>query len=316
MTPQVTRRLFVSALSPVACAALAAFALAGCTRESPKAEGATISPAGSASGNASAAAPAKPAGPLTVKGSDTMVGLSQKWAEVYMAGHAGTSIQVTGGGTGTGIAALVNGGTDLCNASRPLSDKEKADIKGKRGADAVETRVALDALAVYVNEKSPVQEMDLETLAQIYLGKITDWKDVPGGKAHKITLYGRENNSGTYGYFKEHVLAKKDFAPEVQTLSGTAAVASAVKGDEFGIGYGGIAYSGGIHLLKIKKTKADPAVEPKESTAIDGSYPISRFLYIDTAGAPSGTAKQFIDWILTEDGQKVVNDVGYFKLPK
>jgi phosphate transport system substrate-binding protein len=307
MNPQVTRRLFVSALATIS--------LAGCTRENPKADNATTATSGSTGSSGSAAAP-KAAGPLTVKGSDTMVGLSQKWAEVYMSGHAGTSIQVTGGGTGTGIAALINGATDLCNASRPLSDKEKVDIKAKRGADAVETKVALDALAVYVNEKSPVTEIDLETLGQIYLGKVTDWKDVPGGKAHKITLYGRENNSGTYGYFKEHVLAKKDFAPEVQTLSGTAAVASAVKGDEFGIGYGGVAYSSGIRLLKVKKTKDTPAIEPKKETAIDGSYPISRYLYIDTAGAPSGTAKLFIDWMLSDAGQKVVDDVGYFPLPK
>ncbi|MFI5299700.1 MAG: PstS family phosphate ABC transporter substrate-binding protein [Polyangiales bacterium] len=306
MTSPVNRRLFVSALATIA--------LAACTRENPAGAPAAAT-SGSAGSSAAAAAP-KAAGPLTVKGSDTMVGLSQKWAEVYMNGHAGTSIQVTGGGTGTGIAALINGATDLCNASRPLSDKEKIDIKAKRGVDAVETKVALDALAVYVNDKSPVTEIDLETLAQIYLGNLTDWKDVPGGKAHKITLYGRENNSGTYGYFKEHVLAKKDFAPEVQTLSGTAAVANAVKGDEFGIGYGGVAYASGIRLLKVKKTKADPAIEPKKETAIDGTYPISRFLYIDTAGAPTGTAKLFIDWMLSDAGQKVVDDIGYFPLPK
>lgn len=312
MTPHANRRLFVSALSTLALAALAV----ACTRESPKSDNAAPAAAGSGSASGASAAPSKPAGPLTVKGSDTMVGLSQKWAEVYMNGHAGTSIQVTGGGTGTGIAALINGSTDLCNASRPLSDKEKADIKAKRGADPIETKVALDALAIYVNEKSPVQEIDLETLGQIYLGKVTDWKDVPGGKAHKITLYGRENNSGTYGYFKEHVLAKKDFAPEVQTLSGTAAVANAVKGDEFGIGYGGVAYASGIRLLKVKKTKTDPAIEPKKETAIDGTYPISRYLYIDTAGAPTGTSKLFIDWILSDAGQKVVDDIGYFPLPK
>lgn len=244
-----------------------------------------------------------------------MVILGQKWAETYMKEHPGISIQVTGGGSGTGIAALINGSTDLCNASRPMKDKEKEEVKTKRGAPAVETKVALDALAVYVNDKNPVKEMDLDQLKKIYRGEVKNWKDI-GGPDKKIVLYGRENNSGTYGYFKEHVLENKDFAPEVQTLAGTSAVASAVKGDEAGIGYGGIAYATGIRLLAVKKTKDSPAVEPKLETAKDGSYPISRYLYIYTAGEPQGLAKDFITWTISEAGQKVVNDVGYFPLPK
>jgi phosphate transport system substrate-binding protein len=266
-------------------------------------------------GGSSSAAPGEAKGSLTVKGSDTMVLLGQRWAETYMKSHAGTSIQVTGGGSGTGIAALINGSTDLCNSSRPMKDAEKADVKGKRGADVVETKVALDALAVYVAESNPVQEIDLETLAKVYRAEVTNWKDL-GGKDHKITLYGRENNSGTYGYFKEHVLSNKDFAAAVQTLAGTSAVANAVKGDEFGIGYGGIAYASGIRLLKVKKTKDAPAVEPKLETAKDGSYPISRFLYIYSAGEPKGLAKDFVTWVVSDAGQKVVSDVGYFPLPK
>ncbi len=252
---------------------------------------------------------------LTIKGSDTMVLLGQRWSETYMKEHANTSIQVTGGGSGTGIAALINGSTDLANCSRPMKDKEKQDVKGKRGADVVEHKVALDALAVYVASANPVQEIDLPTLAKVYRAEITNWKDL-GGKDHKITLYGRENNSGTYGYFKEHVLENKDFAAEVQTLAGTSAVANAVKGDEFGIGYGGIAYAQGIRLLKVKKTPDAPAVEPKLETAKDGSYPISRFLYIYSAGEPKGLAKDFLTWVVSDAGQKVVSDVGYFPLPK
>ncbi len=287
----------------------AALLLAGCTRHDQPGSGA----AGSTSGSASGAKPQSTA--LTVKGSDTMVILGQRWAEEYMKGHPGTSIQVTGGGSGTGIAALINGGTDLCNASRPMKDKEKADVQAKRGAPAVETKVALDALAIYVNDKNPIKEIDLEQLKKIYKGETKSWKDV-GGNDKKIVLYGRENNSGTYGYFKEHVLDNKDFAPEVQTLAGTSAVASAVKGDENGIGYGGFAYAQGIKLLPVKKTKDSPAVEPKLETARDGSYPISRYLYIYTAGEPQGLGKDFITWILSESGQKVVSDVGYFPLPK
>ncbi len=291
--------------------AFAAVTLGGCTRKNENAP----SGASSASGGASGAVQRAGKTAITVKGSDTMVQLSQRWAEEFMKANAGKSIQVTGGGSGTGIAALINGGTDVCNASRPMKDQEKSDVKAKRGADAVETKVALDALAIYVNDKSKVTEIDLETLAKIYKGELTNWKDA-GGPDHSITLYGRENNSGTYGYFKEHVLANKDFAAAVQTLAGTSAVANAVKGDEFGIGYGGIAYASGIRLLKVKKTKDSPAVEPKESTAIDNSYPISRYLYVYTVGAPAGLVKDFVDFMVSDAGQKVVGDVGYFKLPK
>lgn len=251
---------------------------------------------------------------VTIKGSDTMVLLGQRWAETYMKEHPGTSIQVTGGGSGTGIAALINGSTDLANSSRPMKDKEKAEVKTKRGADVIETKVALDALAVYVAESNPVKELDLETLAKLYRGEVTNWKDLGGGD-HKITLYGRENNSGTYEYFKEHVLGGKDFVAQVQTLAGTSAVANAVKGDEFSIGYGGIAYAAGIRALKIKKTKDAPAIEPNLATAKDGSYPISRFLYVYSAGEPKGLAKDLLTWIVSDAGQKVVSDVGYFPLP-
>lgn len=294
----ITRRLALAAVALLAVA---------CTRTEPSGN----APAGSTSGSAA------PAGKqtLTIKGSDTMVLLGQRWAETYMKEHPGVSIQVTGGGSGTGIAALINGSTDLANCSRPMKDKEKQDVKAKRGADVVETKVALDALAVYVAEANPVKELDLEQLAKIYKAEVTNWKDL-GGKDHKITLYGRENNSGTYGYFKEHVLENKDFAAEVQTLAGTSAVANAVKGDEFGIGYGGIAYAAGIRPLKIKKTKDAPAVEPKLETAKDGSYPISRFLYVYSAGEPKGLAKDLLTWIVSDAGQKVVSDVGYFPLPK
>jgi len=276
--------------------ALAAVFVVGCTRSgSPGAEGGKQS--------------------LTIKGSDTMVLLGQRWAETYMKEHPNASIQVTGGGSGTGIAALINGSTDLASSSRPMKDAEKNDVKGKRNADVVETKVALDALAVYVAEGNKLQELDIPTLSKIYRAEITNWKDL-GGVDHKITLYGRENNSGTYAYFKEHVLENKDFAAEVQTLAGTSAVANAVKGDAFGIGYGGIAYAAGIRALKVKKTKDAPAVEPKLETAKDGSYPISRFLYIYSAGAPKGLASDFLKWVVSDAGQKVVSDVGYFPLPK
>jgi phosphate transport system substrate-binding protein len=283
--------------------------LAGCTRTEQTTQGT------SASSSVNAAQTPTPAKTnITVKGSDTMVILGQRWAETYMKENPGLTIEVTGGGSGTGIAALINGSTDICESSRPMKDKEKEDLKAKRNATAVETPVALDALAVYVNGKSPLKEISLPALAKIYLGETKNWKDV-GGPNHAIILYGRENNSGTYGYFKEHVLSNKDFAPAVQTLAGTSAVVNAVKGDEFGIGYGGIAYMEGIRALKVKKDEASPPVEPKLETAQDGSYPISRFLYFYTAGEAQGNIKKFIDWTKGPDGQKVIGDVGYYPLP-
>ncbi|MGH7296375.1 MAG: phosphate ABC transporter substrate-binding protein [Polyangiaceae bacterium] len=286
-------------------AALAALCLVACTRTEPQAS------TTGADGGATVADKKS----LTLKGSDTMVILGQRWAEEYMKKNPGVTLQVTGGGSGTGIAALINGTTDICEASRPMKDVEKAEVQTKRGAPAVETKVALDALAVYVNEKSPLQEISIPALRKIYLGETTNWKDV-GGANHSIVLYGRENNSGTYGYFKEHVLENKDFAAATQTLAGTSAVANAVKGDVNGIGYGGIAYLEGIRALKIKKDDASPAIAPSLETAQSGTYPISRFLYFYTAGAATGTAKKFIDWTVSPEGQKIIGDVGYYPLPK
>src|SRR3990172_12101235 len=164
---------------------------------------------------------------VTVKGSDTLVILGQRWAEVYMQKNPGVSIQVTGGGSGTGIAAIINGTTQVAEASRPMKDKEIANLKAKRGLDALELPVAVDGLAVYVHEQNPVSELSLAQLKAIYTGAVKSWKEV-GGKDERILLYSRENNSGTYVYFKEHVLEDADYYPMAQTLPGTAAVINAV----------------------------------------------------------------------------------------
>jgi phosphate transport system substrate-binding protein len=254
-------------------------------------------------------------GKLTIKGSDTMVILGQRWAEAYAKVDPTAVVQVTGGGTGTGMAALINGSTQICEASRPMSDKEREDLLAKRGVPAVETKVALDALAVFVNAKNPLDEISLAALGQLYIGETTNWSQL-GGQAHRVVLYGRENSSGTYGYFKERVLGGQDFAASTQTLAGTAAVANAVKADEFGIGYGGIAYLEGIKALRIRKDETSPAIVPSLGTAHDGRYPISRFLYFYTAGEPGGDLKKFIDWVGGPEGQSVIVDVGYYPLPK
>jgi len=292
-------------------APLLAVTAGSCTRRSSDDHG---SEQGEHAGGSDEAAPAATAGgTVTLKGSDTMVILSQRWAEVFMHDHAGFTIQVTGGGSGTGIAALINGTTDIADASRPMKDAEKAQVQAQRRAPAHETRVAIDALAVYVPEASPIRELSIPQLEGIFTGRITRWNEV-GGQNAPIVLYGRENNSGTYVYFKEHVLKDADFAASTQTLPGTAAVINAVSRDANGIGYGGIAYAQGVRAIPIKRTDDSPAITPNMTTATDGTYPLARFLYFYTAGEPTGAAKTFVDWVLSPPGQTVIEAVGYYPL--
>ncbi len=251
---------------------------------------------------------------LTIKGSDTMVILGQRWAETYMARNPGVSIQVTGGGSGTGIAALINGTTDIAESSRPMRETEKAQVKNNRGKDVVEIPVALDGLAVYVHEKNTIQELSIPQLKAIYTGAVKNWKEV-GGRDERIILYSRENNSGTYAYFKEHVLENGDFYPTAQTLPGTAAVIHAVARDTRGIGYGGIAYGKGIKHLRVKKDANSPGIEPSQENVVTGLYPISRYLYWYMAGQSAGELKKLTDWVMSKDGQAVVQNVGYYPLP-
>ncbi len=251
---------------------------------------------------------------LTIKGSDTMVILAQRWAEAFMLKNPGTTVQVSGGGSGTGIAALINGTTDLANASRPIKDRERGQVQQARGKPAHETRVALDALAVYVHADNPIESLTLEQLEKIYRGEVGNWNEV-GGPDRAIVLYGRENNSGTYAYFKEHVLDDMDFAPATQTLPGTAAVINAVARDPGGIGYGGIAYAEGIRAIALQGEDGEP-VEPSMENATSGRYPLSRYLNIYSAGEPEGVAAQYIELVLSDEGQDIIEGVGYYPLPR
>jgi phosphate transport system substrate-binding protein len=248
-----------------------------------------------------------------VKGSDTMVILAQTWAETFMRTRPRSAIQVSGGGSGTGLAALVNGTTDLANSSRQIKESERAQIRAERGAEVVETKVALDALAVYVHDENPIRQIDLPTLASVYRGRITNWSELGGADA-PIVLYSRENNSGTYAYFKENVLKDYDFAPETQTLPGTAAVLYAVSHDPNAIGYGGIAFGAGIRTLAVRAESGE-YVLPSLDTATSGDYPLARFLFVYTAGEPRGLALDFLSWVVSPEGQGVVTQVGYFPMP-
>ncbi len=256
------------------------------------------------------------AGAITVKGSDTLVVLAQKWAEVYMGKNPETKIQVTGGGTGTGFAALQNKTTDICNASRKIKGKETENCLKAFGKRPTEYKVAMDGLSIYVNAENPLKEISLEDLEGIFTGKIKNWKDL-GGPEVPITVYSRENSSGTYEFFKEHVLQGKDFGSGAQTLQGTAQVLQAVAKDKFGIGYGGAAYGQGAKHLMVAKTKGSEAIEPSEENVISGKYPISRYLfcYVNPA-LDKGETAAYLKWIRGEEGQNLVKEVGYYPLPK
>jgi phosphate transport system substrate-binding protein len=249
---------------------------------------------------------------ITEKGSDTMIILAQQWAETYANVDSTAQVQVTGGGSGTGISALINGTTDICNASRPMKPEERDQVKQKFGNDVVEIPVAKDGIAIYANEANKVESLTVDQLRDIYLGKIKNWKEV-GGNDAPVVLYGRENSSGTYEFFKEHVLSKQDFATNTQTLSGTAAVVNAVGKDPNGIGYGGAAYSKGVKVIKLIGKDGSP-IAPSNQTVLAGTYPLSRYLYLYVRQTPTGAIKKYIDWILGPDGQKIVEKVGYYPL--
>jgi phosphate transport system substrate-binding protein len=251
--------------------------------------------------------------PLTIKGSDTMVILGQRLAEEYMKKKQGVTVQVNGGGSGTGIAALINGSADLAQSSRAMKDDEKQQASRARGADVVETAVALDSLAVFVHGANPVKALTIQQIADIYSGKVKNWRQV-GGPNSTIVLYGRENSSGTYDYFREHVLNKGDFAPQVQTLQGTAAIINAVGRDRNGIGYGGIAYAKEVRAIAISEKAGAPAVEPTVATVADGTYPLSRKLFFYYPSNTRAAVTDFVQWSLTPEAQSLVASVGYFPL--
>jgi phosphate transport system substrate-binding protein len=248
---------------------------------------------------------------LTIKGSDTMIILGQRWAELYMKNHPEAMIQITGGGSGTGIAALINGTTEICQASRPMKQDEKLKLRDRYQTTGYEVPVARDGVTIYLNEANPVRELTLEQIRDVYLGKIVNWKEL-GGPDRPIVLYSRENSSGTYVFFKDQVLGGRDYSPRCQTLPGTAAVVNAVVNDPKGIGYGGVAYARGLRICAVKKDAASPAVSPTEATVRDGSYALSRDLYFYLRRKPAGEAGRFVDWVLSAEGQKVVTEVGYF----
>jgi phosphate transport system substrate-binding protein len=249
------------------------------------------------------------AGTVTVKGSDTMVLLGQRWAEEFMKKNPTVKPQVTGGGSGVGLSALINGTTDIAMSSRPMKETEGEKLRTRFNTTGTEIAVARDGVTFYVNEANPVDTLTLEQLEGIYLGDITHWKEV-GGPDAPIIVYSRENSSGTYVFVKDNLLKGEDFTSSAQTLPGTAAVVNAVAKEKNGIGYGGAAYARGIKEVKVKK--GNDAIAPTAENIKSGRYPLSRDLYFYLRNKPAGDARAFIDFALSPEGQEIVTKVGYF----
>jgi len=248
---------------------------------------------------------------IQVKGSDTMVNLAQAWAEKYMQKDALNFVAVTGGGSGTGLSSLISGTCNIAMSSRNIKAKEIVLAKQK-GINPYEIKAALDGLAVVVNPANPVAKLTIEQLAGIFTAKITNWKEL-GGLDEKIVLLSREVNSGTHVYFKEHVLRKnnpngqEEFAPGALMLSSSQAIADEVAANSAAIGYYGMGYiSSKQKPVSIARDARSEYIMPKIENVISGKYPISRPLFLYTNGAPSGIVKDFLDFVLSKEGQEIV----------
>jgi phosphate transport system substrate-binding protein len=253
---------------------------------------------------------------LQIKGSDTMVNLGQAWAEAYMKQHPGISIAVTGGGSGTGITALINNTCDIAEVSREMKESE-IELISSKGMPPKKVIVALDGLAVVVNPENKVSELTIDQLAGIFTGEIKNWKEV-GGRDAKIVLLSREVNSGTHVYFKEHVLrhgksdSKEEFAAEALLLSSSQAIADEVAQNQDAIGYYGMGYiTEKEKAIKVAKDKSSPFEAPTMENVINGAYPISRPLLMYSKGEPKGLVKAFIDYVLSTSGQEVVKKLDF-----
>ncbi len=252
-------------------------------------------------------------------GSDTMVNLALAWAEAYHEVRPEISVSVTGGGSGTGIAALINGSTDIANASREMRSEELQEAESA-GIMPVEHVVALDAIAVVVNPKNPVDELTIAQISDIFTGHVTNWRAV-GGEDRPIVLASRESNSGTYLYFLEKVVRRDEpdnnalFSPDALLLPSSEIIGLEVATNPNAIGYDGLGYvTPDQKTIRVGLTSAGPFVAPSIDTVNDGSYPIARPLYMYTSGEPTGAIEQYLEWIVSDDGQDIVAELGFVPL--
>lgn len=259
---------------------------------------------------------------IQVKGSDTLVNLVQILAEQFMEKNPGVPVAVLGGGSSTGISALINGTCDIANASRDWKQKE-FDQAWEKGIKVKLFALAIDGLSIVVNDKNPVNELTMDQVASLFRGEIKKWKDL-GGPDLKVSLYGRQSNSGTYAFLLEHVLKNKPYSTDMKEMNGNAQIIEGILADEAGIGYTGVGYivdkstgqvMKGLKVVKISKAGGRPAYSPLDKDAVySGEYPISRALWQAADGAPKGGVKAFIEYELGPEGQKIVEAEGFFPI--
>jgi phosphate transport system substrate-binding protein len=318
-TPNPLRSAIVPLRRAVAFGILALLAGGACKKSEPKGDGA-------AAGSATPAA-ASDGKKLSIQniGSDTMVNLAQAWAEEYAKVDPNVSVEVSGGGSGVGIAALINKTADIANTSRKLEPAEEEKAKASGNAAPSEFLVGYDGLAIYVHKDNPLEQISVEELGEIYRegGKITTWsqlgvKAIPGAKGDEIVRVSRQNNSGTYHYFREHVVGKKnDFKQGSLDMSGSKDVVEQVSKTPGAIGYSGLGYATpAVKIVKVSQKKGEPGIVPSNTTVLDKTYPIARPMFMYTPGAPPPHVKKYLDWLLSPAGQKVVEQSGYVPLSK
>lgn len=255
-------------------------------------------------------------GSIQIKGSDTMVNLGQAWAEEFNKANPAVNVAVTGGGSGTGIAALISGTCDIAECSRAMEPKEIGHAEAK-GVNPVQQVVALDGIAVVVNPKNPVKNMTMDQLRDIFMGNVKNWKEF-GGKDAPIVMLSREVNSGTHLFFKEHVLrrgnakAPEEFSPYALLMPSSQAIADEVANNEEAIGYYGMGYiSSAQKTIAVAKDANSPYIEPTVEVVKLNIYPISRPLYIYTNGEPKDVTKKFVEFVFSKDGQEIVRELDF-----
>jgi len=287
-------------------AAAAALVLGGCKK----------------SGDSGGAGGGQQGATIQVKGSDTMVNLAQAWAEEYKKVEPTASVEVAGGGSGVGIAALIKGTIDIANASRNMKASEIEQTKKNTGKDAKEIIVGFDALAVYVHKDNPLNEITVEQLGELYKegGAITKWSQlglkIPGCDSDEIVRVSRQSSSGTYEFFREHVLGNKDFKLGSRDMNGSKEVVELVSTTPCAIGYSGMGYNmPGVKMLKVAAKTGATSYPPSVENTLNKNYPIARSLQVYTLGEPQGAIKKYIDWTLSDAGQKIVESSGYVPIP-
>lgn len=258
---------------------------------------------------------------LQIKGSDTIVNLVQKWAEEFAVQYPGVVIGVTGGGSGTGFAALLNKTCDIAMSSREIEDKE-VQKAAQNGINPRGYVIGLDGLAVVVHPENPVRNLTMDQLRDIFMARSTTWKDF-GGPDMKIVILSRESNSGTHMFFKEHVLRRgnkkgvEEFSPSALLMPSSQAIADEIMQNPHAIGYVGMGYLGpDLRAIAVAVTDTAPFVEPTIDTVLDNSYPISRPLYLYTDGNPTGAVKEFIDFGMSDEGQRIVRATDFVPIKK